>query len=57
MEPREFHWPFSLFYSSLTRFMQAGYRDLAERMEISDQAASLLDLGGGDGRLAIVIAQ
>lgn len=37
--------------------MQPGYCDLAERMEISDQAASLLDLGGGDGRLAIVIAQ
>lgn len=57
MEPREFHWPFSLFYSSLTRFMEPGYRDLAGRMAIPDTARSALDLGGGDGRLAIAIAE
>ena len=57
MEPKEFHWPFSVFYSSLTRFMEPGYRDLATRMEIQDAAESLLDLGGGDGRLAIAMAR
>jgi SAM-dependent methyltransferase len=57
MEPREFHWPVSSFYSGLTRFLEPGYRDLAVRMEINAQAASLLDVGGGDGRLAIAIAR
>jgi len=37
--------------------MEPGYRDLAERMEIPDTAESLLDLGGGDGRLAIALAK
>ena len=37
--------------------MEAGYRDLAKRMKIQDAARSLLDLGGGDGRLAIAIAR
>ena len=57
MEPREFHWPFSFLYSSLARFMEPGYRDLSNRMEIGDGAESLLDVGGGDGRLAISLAQ
>jgi SAM-dependent methyltransferase len=57
MEPKEFHWPFSLVYSSLTRFMGSGYRDLASRMTIPDTARSALDLGGGDGRLAIALAE
>lgn len=37
--------------------MEPGYRDLAKRMEIPDNAESLLDLGGGDGRLAIALAK
>ena len=57
MEPREFHWPFSCLYSSLARFMEPGYRDLSHRMEIGDGTESLLDVGGGDGRLAISLAQ
>lgn len=57
MEPREFHWPFSFLYSSLARFMEPGYRDLSHRMEIGDGVESLLDIGGGDGRLAISLAQ
>lgn len=57
MEPKEFHWPVSLVYSSLTRFMAAGYRDLACRMKIPDAARSALDLGGGDGRLAISLSK
>jgi SAM-dependent methyltransferase len=57
MEPREFHWPFSFLYSSLARFMEPGYRDLSNRMEIHDDAKSLLDVGGGDGRLSIALAQ
>ena len=56
MEPKEFHWPFSLVYSSLTRFLGPGYRDLASRMKIPDAARSALDLGGGDGRLAIALS-
>lgn len=57
MEPREFHWPFSFFYSLVARFMEPGYRDLAKRMDIGDTAESLVDLGGGDGRLAIALAK
>ena len=57
MEPKEFHWPFSCIYSSLTRFMGPGYRDLASRMAIPDSARNALDLGGGDGRLAITLAE
>jgi len=57
MEPREFHWPFSVFYSSLASFLEPGYRDLARRMEIGEEAETLLDLGGGDGRLAVAIAR
>ena len=37
--------------------MEPGYRDLATRMGIADNAESLLDLGGGDGRLAIALAK
>ncbi len=37
--------------------MEPGYRDLASRMAIPDTARSALDLGGGDGRLAIAIAE
>ena len=57
MEPKEFHWPFSIVYSSLTRFMIPGYHDIATRMKIPDSMESLLDLGGGDARLAIVLAE
>jgi len=37
--------------------MGPGYRDLASRMTIPDSARNALDLGGGDGRLAITLAE
>ena len=57
MEPKEFHWPFSLIYSSITRFMKPAYYDIASRMKISETTESLLDMGGGDARLSIALAQ
>lgn len=57
MEPKEFYWPFSTFYSSITRFMKPGYYDIANRMAISNSVESILDLGGGDARLAIALSE
>jgi ubiquinone/menaquinone biosynthesis C-methylase UbiE len=56
MEPKEFFWPVSAVYSSVTRWMQPGYADIAGQTEIKEEHKVLLDIGGGDGRLAMEFA-
>jgi ubiquinone/menaquinone biosynthesis C-methylase UbiE len=56
MEPREFHWPMSAFYSRLASLIQPAYSEIADRAAIPDGTLSVLDIGGGDGRLAVVLA-
>lgn len=56
MEPREFHWPVSVIYSWLAGVMDTAHRFVAGRLEIGPHCRSAIDLGGGDGRLAILLA-
>lgn len=57
MEPRVFVWPLSSLYSLVARAMEPAYSDIARRLEVPPTASSLLDMGGGDGRLAIAVAK
>jgi ubiquinone/menaquinone biosynthesis C-methylase UbiE len=56
-EPREFHWPFSAVFSFVARVAEPLYRDIARRTEVPDAAETLLEVGGGDGRLAVALAK
>jgi ubiquinone/menaquinone biosynthesis C-methylase UbiE len=56
MEPREFHWPMSSFYSRLASLIQPAYTEIARRADIPAGTMRVLDVGGGDGRLAVVLA-
>ncbi len=56
MEPKEFFWPFSTVYSSITKWMQPAYSDIVKQTEIKKEHKILLDIGGGDGCLAIEFA-
>ncbi|MBI5554735.1 MAG: class I SAM-dependent methyltransferase [Elusimicrobia bacterium] len=57
MEPKEFFWPFSAIYSSITKWMQPAYSDIVQRTGINKNHKILLDIGGGDGRLAMEFAK
>ncbi len=57
MEPREFHWPFSAIYSCIAITMEPAYTDIACRVAPPEHAQTLLDIGGGDGRLAVALAK
>lgn len=56
VEPREFKWPFSRIYSFFARAMDPVYKELAKQISIPLGAQSLLEVGGGDGRLAVILA-
>jgi ubiquinone/menaquinone biosynthesis C-methylase UbiE len=56
MEPKKFFWPVSTIYSYMAATMDKSYADIARRAGFPSQARSLLDVGGGDGRLAVVLA-
>lgn len=56
MEPREFHWPMSAMYSRLASLIQPAYAEIAARADIPAGTRNVLDIGGGDGRLAVVLA-
>jgi ubiquinone/menaquinone biosynthesis C-methylase UbiE len=57
MEPREFHWPMSVLYSRLASLIQPAYSEIAGRAAIPEGTRNVLDIGGGDGRLALVLAR
>lgn len=57
LEPREFKWPFSAMYSFFARVMNPVYEELVALMEIPQGAGRLLEIGGGDGRLAVILAE
>jgi SAM-dependent methyltransferase len=56
MEPREFHRPMSAFYSHLASLIQPAYIEISRDADIPADARNVLDIGGGDGRLAVVLA-
>ncbi len=56
MEPREFKWPLSRIYSWQAFLMEPVYKEIASRIKVPEGTQSLLEIGGGDGRLAITIA-
>lgn len=57
MEPKEFFWPVSAVYSFITKWMLPAYSYIARQTEINQNHKILLDISGGDGRLAIEFAQ
>ena len=57
MEPREFNWPASAIYSAGVSFLGPGYDWLALRMGIGDEIREVLDVGGGNGMLAISLTR
>jgi len=57
MEPREFHRPFGTVYSWFASLMEPAYADIARRTPMPEDAETLLDAGGGDGRLAAAFAK
>lgn len=56
VEPREFKWPFSRIYSFFAKAMDPVYKELAKQISIPSGAQNLLEVGGGDGRLAVILA-
>lgn len=56
MEPRKFFWPMSAIYSTAAGIMQEGYAYFARRADLPPRARTLLDVAGGDGRLAVAFA-
>lgn len=56
VEPREFKWPFSRMYSFFAKAMDPVFKELAKQINIPLGAQSLLEVGGGDGRLAVILA-
>lgn len=57
MEPREFHWPISVIYSCIASALEPAYAALARRIAVPQHFRTLLDIGGGDGRLAVALAK
>jgi len=57
IEPKEFHWPISALYSWGAFVMEPGYHYIAAKMALPQGINTLLDIGGGDGRFAVNLAQ
>jgi ubiquinone/menaquinone biosynthesis C-methylase UbiE len=57
LEPREFHWPVSAFYSRLASFMEPAYMKTAERIQLPDEARAVFEAGAGDGRFSVALAR
>lgn len=57
MRPKEFHWPFSAIYSCIASVMEPAYEEIARGIAVPLQSETLLEVGGGDGRLAVALAK
>jgi ubiquinone/menaquinone biosynthesis C-methylase UbiE len=57
MEMREFRWPMSAIYSRVAELMEPVYPPIARGMAIPPEARRLLEVGAGDGRLAVALAR
>ena len=56
-EPKEFHWPHSAIYSYIASVMEPAYEHIARQTALPQHIETLLDIGGGDGRLAVALAR
>jgi len=56
-EPKEFHWPHSAIYSYIASVMEPAYEHIARQTPLPQHIETLLDIGGGDGRLAVALAR
>ncbi len=57
LEPDEFNWPVSVVYSWIANVMEPAYVYIAERAALPETTKTLLEIGGGDGRLAVALAE
>ncbi len=57
LEPKEYRWPISALYSWSASVMELGYRYITAKIALPQGVDTLLDIGGGDGRFAVNIAQ
>ena len=57
LEPREFRWPVSAFYSHLASLMEPAYMKTAERIQLPDEARTVFEAGAGDGRFSAALAR
>lgn len=55
--PKEFSWPYSAMYSRVASVMEPVYGQIAREIALPQDVETLLDIGGGDGRLAVALAR
>jgi len=55
--PEEFHWPHSAIYSRIASVMEPAYEHIARNIALPQHLETLLEVGGGDGRLAVALAK
>lgn len=53
----EFCWPYSAIYSYIASVMEPAYKNIARTTALPQYVKTLLDIGGGDGRLAVALAK
>lgn len=57
LERREFQWPHSAIYSRIASVMEPAYEHIARQIALPQDTEAVLDIGGGDGRLAVALAR
>lgn len=57
LEPKEFRWPFSTLYSWIATAMEPGYQHISRVIDLPQHVETVLDIGGGDGRLAVALTR
>lgn len=57
IEPEGLFWPRSAIYSRIASVMEPAYRHIARQLALPPNVETILDIGGGDGRLAVALAK
>lgn len=55
--PEGLFWPRSAIYSRVASVMEPAYEYIARQIALAPNVETVLDIGGGDGRLAIALAK
>lgn len=55
--PEGLFWPRSALYSRIASVMEPAYRHIARQLALPPNVKTVLDIGGGDGRLAVALAK